>query len=629
MESSSDKAFFDLDLNVYFQSDYCNRMDRIHRLGILKGASSHKHVRCYNADDGIIRFLDITGGSGVYRYSIDGGANWQADSLFYNLPADTFDLRVKDFFYQSNVLKVDTIVLKQSPEVQPVISYNGSIAGTDLSLCPYDEKYLSSNQSMNVDSNVWVYPADQITEDVTGISINAAGQYRLVGYDTAGCSDTASVNVQLPSVPSTYFGASNDTQVYRNQEITYRVLEQNDHIYTWDVSEHGSISGSATGSAISVQWGNEVTHNAYITVKNTDTISTCYATDTLQVSVYKVPPLHIDSTKVLSMASCPGLYDGKLLVAFTGGEGERELSLEQNGAISQDTVIPSGITNVVFDQLAPGEHTLHISNHGVVPSVSTAIAIPVASDRYTTSVNKMVCPGDSANISVEAQTEYRVSWLNQAGDTIDSGVSFTTLKPGIYKARISFNNFCVRREEFSITPPDTIAIYTRVDRHPFCDELCNSLANIHVRKGIVRELKWHTPGENEQQILDGKTQFNNYCAGTYIITAKNQWGCMDRDTLRLVNKREKCLDIPTAFSPNNDGINEEWRLPVLKKLFPAFQVFIYDRWGNRIFHSPKGYPNPWDGTFKGTVLPMDSYHYIIELNKEGFNPLTGQVTIIR
>ncbi|GAG95966.1 unnamed protein product, partial [marine sediment metagenome] len=47
-----------------------------------------------------------------------------------------------------------------------------------------------------------------------------------------------------------------------------------------------------------------------------------------------------------------------------------------------------------------------------------------------------------------------------------------------------------------------------------------------------------------------------------------------------------------------------------------------------VFRSDKGYTMPWDGTYKGRMLPVDSYHYVINLN-DGSKPVVGNVTIVR
>lgn len=86
-------------------------------------------------------------------------------------------------------------------------------------------------------------------------------------------------------------------------------------------------------------------------------------------------------------------------------------------------------------------------------------------------------------------------------------------------------------------------------------------------------------------------------------------------------------EIPDAFSPNGDGINDVWNIKD-KESFPDIKVTIYNRWGQMVWKSERGYPVPWDGRSEGKELPVDSYHYVIEIN-EGSKLVIGDVTIVR
>ncbi len=85
-----------------------------------------------------------------------------------------------------------------------------------------------------------------------------------------------------------------------------------------------------------------------------------------------------------------------------------------------------------------------------------------------------------------------------------------------------------------------------------------------------------------------------------------------------VNGSEKCLEIPEIITPNNDGYNDEWRIKNID-LFPNAEVLVYTRWGKLVFKSRNLSADPWKGTFKGKLLPTDSYHYILHLN-DGSEP---------
>ena len=87
------------------------------------------------------------------------------------------------------------------------------------------------------------------------------------------------------------------------------------------------------------------------------------------------------------------------------------------------------------------------------------------------------------------------------------------------------------------------------------------------------------------------------------------------------------LSIPNAFSPNNDGVNENWIIQGLAQ-FPEHQLTIYSRWETVILkESP--YKNDWSGEIrtsysnsKGQNVPEGTYFYILELGN-GEPPIKG------
>ena len=74
------------------------------------------------------------------------------------------------------------------------------------------------------------------------------------------------------------------------------------------------------------------------------------------------------------------------------------------------------------------------------------------------------------------------------------------------------------------------------------------------------------------------------------------------------------LLIPTAFSPNGDGLNDEFKIDgaylhnatLTTQL--RFEMNIYNRWGQKVFES-FDYKKGWDGKFNGDIAPAGSYIY--------------------
>jgi len=93
-----------------------------------------------------------------------------------------------------------------------------------------------------------------------------------------------------------------------------------------------------------------------------------------------------------------------------------------------------------------------------------------------------------------------------------------------------------------------------------------------------------------------------------------------------VSVTDLSIIIPNAFTPNGDGINDYWDIKAIEG-FPQCLVSVFARNGSLVFQS-RGYPHPWDGTYKGLALPNGTYYYVISPSA-GLKSLSGSVTILR
>src|ERR1019366_7834626 len=90
-------------------------------------------------------------------------------------------------------------------------------------------------------------------------------------------------------------------------------------------------------------------------------------------------------------------------------------------------------------------------------------------------------------------------------------------------------------------------------------------------------------------------------SGVYYIKAVSIDGCIVLDSVKIV-VNEPPIVPPNIFSPNSDGINDTWDIPLLR-FYPLCTVDIYARNGQPVFHS-NGYTNPWDGKFNEKTVPI-------------------------
>lgn len=91
--------------------------------------------------------------------------------------------------------------------------------------------------------------------------------------------------------------------------------------------------------------------------------------------------------------------------------------------------------------------------------------------------------------------------------------------------------------------------------------------------------------------------------------------CLYTETLNI-KTLESFLDVPNVFTPNDDGINDEFR--VAYKSIREFKIWIYNRWGRLVYESSdpaKG----WDGRINGKPASVGTYYYVINAYGEDKN----------
>lgn len=119
----------------------------------------------------------------------------------------------------------------------------------------------------------------------------------------------------------------------------------------------------------------------------------------------------------------------------------------------------------------------------------------------------------------------------------------------------------------------------------------------------------------------------------YILTAKNQDGCLSRDTVFIkIDCAASHVFIPNIFTPNRDGVNDVFKISGIAIIR---HMVIYGRWGEKVFErnnfNAGDRASCWDGNFKGMESPSGSYVYFIEMEcpTGGIFTRKGSVILIR
>ena len=117
-----------------------------------------------------------------------------------------------------------------------------------------------------------------------------------------------------------------------------------------------------------------------------------------------------------------------------------------------------------------------------------------------------------------------------------------------------------------------------------------------------------------------------------ILAAEDASGnidnCIFNVNLSPETFNESCIDaisISNLLTPNGDGKNDTWVVSDPESI-QGCRVMIFNRWNKNVYES-FNYKNDWGGTLNGSLLPEDTYYYVIEC--DGIVKYRDALTIIR
>jgi gliding motility-associated-like protein len=98
---------------------------------------------------------------------------------------------------------------------------------------------------------------------------------------------------------------------------------------------------------------------------------------------------------------------------------------------------------------------------------------------------------------------------------------------------------------------------------------------------------------------------------TYIVRATNPDGCYGEDDIKVtLFKTGPDIFVPSAFTPNNDGLNDKiFPICVGIRQLDFFRVF--NRWGQLVFQTSR-IGEGWDGRIKGLLQDTNNYVFMVQ-----------------
>jgi gliding motility-associated-like protein len=125
-------------------------------------------------------------------------------------------------------------------------------------------------------------------------------------------------------------------------------------------------------------------------------------------------------------------------------------------------------------------------------------------------------------------------------------------------------------------------------------------------------------------------ELNTDSSSFFVVTGTDVNGCSDTVHVSIYMYPEPIVEMPNAFTPNNDGSNDEFKPAYKRNIFVDYKLIVYSRWGEIAFES-YDIGEGWDGMHNGYPAMSDVYPYTFDYElvdgKKG--RIVGQVTLIR
>ena len=439
------------------------------------------------------------------------------------------------------------------------------------------------------------------------------GNYTLTVTDGNGCQINKTITVNEPpkvaiDVPS-YMAICNGSSVTIVTSVTGGVFP---YSVAWNT---GSQSPNITVSP------DTTTH--YI-VTATDANGCTSVSDIL---VYVYPPLTLSTSintdsiclgeKVIIAATVTGGNNGPYSYFLNGQPGQPPYTLYPTSNLSYILVVKDGC-----NYSAQATIPVHVYPSPIISPSSDVIngCVPLAVQFNESSLD-------------EGQT-YLWNFSDNEAAFVKNPLHIFN-EPGTYDVSLTVtNNYGCTLNHFY---PDWITAYPLPEAqfvsNPSYASMIKPIISFVNYSSLTDSVMWYFGDGDSSSVLNPTHKFPSSPTGIYEITliAFSSYGCSDTIKGKIEIKEEFTFYAPTAFSPDNDGINEVFIMSASGIKEETFHVAVYDRWGEIIYESTN-ISQGWDGRVKGgEKAPIGSYTWIATFRdfKKVLHERTGMVTVIR
>lgn len=462
-------------------------------------------------------------------------------------------------------------------------------------VCKGDSINVFSQTPIGIDL-VW---SNGSSKDTTGYLVVGDTTIVVQWFQGGGflCSD--SLEIEGVSIDATVTAASNpkcaDTQ---DGQIDIMNVYGGHGPYNFNWSHSPSLMDSTASGLIGGCY--------YITT--IDTLS-CSRIDT--ICLMSPPPLYANFA--LTQPECQG-DPGSAVIGATGGVPPYSFSYSFNAA-----------------SIPAGNHTYIVTDtNGCITDTSFDISHTYNFD-YVVIVDTATCGDNNGGIEVipnSTPNSYTYSWSNYPGFSM-SGQIFMGSSNGFIYITDSISG-CLDTVYYEIPTAGAANANFLLDREIGICPLTVQTINLVNNPGIIDY--WILDGDTVSSQQDTLFTFSRY--GTYVLkhcVYDPKYDCLSCSEKLITVLPNPLIEIPNLFSPNNDGVNDYFKLVVGQDL-EAVALEVYNRWGALVFRSNE-IDFRWDGNALNGNKCSDGVYFWVLTYKEAYNDevihLRGDVTLMR
>lgn len=329
--------------------------------------------------------------------------------------------------------------------------------------------------------------------------------------------------------------------------------------------------------------------------------------------------------------SCHG-SDGTILLTGLLSGAAYNISYLDNGALVTVAQTADATGNVLLTGLSAGLYDSIVVNSFnclSVPLGPVFLADPGAPPLPHAWSNSPICTGAILDLfATDSGQNITFAWSGPAGFASSlQNPELIDVQPtaaGVYTVTVANANCSAfATTAVSLYPPITLTGITP-------SQIISYGSSIHLSVDGALYYLWSPNDGSLNNINISDPVASPLITTTYIVTGTSIYGCMDTASVTIDVSDTGATIIPSAFTPNNDGRNDVFRIasPGTLKLVD-FSVF--NRWGELVYHNGTNIREGWDGTWNGEAQDVGVYNYsIIVADNRGNNIYyKGTVTLLR